>query len=267
MSLNASQNLVTTTPFIANSNSFTYYIYPLSANPMPATFFTFVLPIDYPDELTPITIINNSSFSVVIQNSLSVVLDTITQGQNATFIQAMPPSTTGWQEVNSGQVKADTSNLGGPIIPILTGDAATLNNGNWAALGSSAGAGSDFFNPFSTGGLQYWTPATTGAENLAVQSPITTNNPIIKGCLLQLRGATPANYFNDVVLNGANGSSLTPLYSFTNSQMQSMSTFFVTFPNNTSYYSYVLTIGNTVGTVTTLGIFNMQLFGYYDLST
>src|SRR5580700_1972550 len=115
MSLNAEITEVFTTPYTANPNTFTYYIIPSNANPLPDTSFTFILPI-LSEQLSPITIINLNTASVIIKSDTLVNLDTITQNQNATFISNILEFN--WQEINSGTTTSSTaaSAIGGPII-------------------------------------------------------------------------------------------------------------------------------------------------------
>lgn len=85
--------------------------------------------------------------------------------------------------------------------------------------------------------------------------------------LLQLRGATTSNYFNQPMIQGSNDNiTFTNLYQLTVAQSQSPSTSPVvqSFYNTQSFlYLRFYLINGTSGSIPNLGILNLQYYGSF----
>jgi hypothetical protein len=210
----------------------------------------------------PINLVNIGTTTTTVNDSNSVVLDVILPGFMIKFVFNITLNI--WEEVSNNPAKTGVSNVAFSLIPILVGDPQNSNNQYFGASGSSNGAASDFYFPFSTGGLQYWLPSTTGIEFLTVVSPL----PMVPTqFLVQLRGAGTTNYFNQPIIQGSNDNTTwTSLYTLTLSQSQTSGSGLVVqkFINTNSYLYLRFYVPGTVGTVAGLGVFNLQYYGYFS---
>lgn len=238
-------------------NSFTYYISNTGNN-------NIVLPLygNQPSS-NPIIIINNGTSTINILDSNSVFLTSLNVGFSATYV--FNSLNNSWLQVSNTTTAVGFYNSISALVPILVADAQSGNNQNFGASGSSAAAGSDYYFPFSTGGSDYWCPNTTGiGENLLITSSIPMTPTKF---LLQLRGATTSNYFNQPMIQGSNDNiTFTNLYQLTVAQSQSPSTSPVvqSFYNTQSFlYLRFYLINGTSGSIPNLGILNLQYYGSF----
>lgn len=268
------QTIVTTSPYFAIPNSFKYYYTNFDTN----VTGVFNLP-DVAESIEPIYVINIGLGNVTINSEVDGILENLVSNQNGLFIvkPATASNISKWIEISSSPISYSTaplvSSVGNALIPILTSDLAQNNKDNWGLNGSSFNTGNDFFNSFNNGG-GYWLPLNTFAQYLTITSPLyLSSSPIpqvliVKGLSICFRGGSSTNYFTGVSFSGSNnGSIYSTLYSFSNTQTQTNfpNVVYVNFENEISYTSFQLFITNTVGTLSNLGIYSIQLYGYWNL--
>lgn len=238
--------------YVYKANSYKYLI-----------SYTLNTSITLPDVINQdneITIINEGNATLTVKRSDSSVIGTL---EVSSFMTVIPnPNINNWSVVARGSSgDFETNNFLSPIIPILVDNAQANNNQFFGADASSSGGGTQPFQPFSTGGTLDWRPNTAGAEFLKITAPYPF---VARAVLLQLRGANATNYFNLPILQGSNNNTnWVNQYTYTLSQAQSTATSFSKFENTVAYLYYRISIPASVGTVGNLGIFNMQLYGYY----
>lgn len=208
-----------------------------------------------------INIINKSANPLVVKDFGGV--NTVVTLQNNSQVSFLVNKTTNpftWQQVTNGST-SDSSNFLAPIIPILIDNPQTNNNQFFGASAFSSIAGTQPFNPFSTGGLQYWGPNTATSEFLTITGPTPY---VARAILLQFRGASSTNYFNGLTLSASvDGLNFDILHTPPLTACQSTAVYYAKFNNEKPYNIYRINITNSVGTLANLGIFNMQLYGYY----
>lgn len=248
-------NTVTSATYTIQANDFQYFY-----SATPNTVIT-LPPYGQQMDINPIYIINTGATATAVKDSAGVTLDTIQPGFMIRYVFSSVTNT--WLTVQSSAVKPAVSNVGGPIVPILV-DPAPVNNNQFFGTQATSNSGTSF-NAFSTGGAQFWVPTGTGAEFLQVVSPTPV---VVKAILLQLRAVSGLQYFNNVTLQASldGNPPFVTLYTFPLAVMQSPNVSFSRFANETPYSVFRVAIGNTVGPVANIGIFNMQIYGYYNLS-
>ena len=237
-------------------NSFTYYISNTGNN-------NIVLPL-YGNQSSsnPIVIINNGTSATNILDSNSVLLTSLNAGFSVTYVFNSLNNT--WLEVLNTTSAVGVYDSISALVPILIADDQVNNNQNFGASGSSSTPTvSDYYYPFSTGGANFWCPITTGPEYLLITSSIPMTPTKF---LLQLRGATTSNYFNQPIIQGSNDNiTFTNLYQLTVAQSQSLSDSPIvqSFYNSTSFLYLRFYIPGTVGSLTNLGVTNLQYYGTF----
>lgn len=206
----------------------------------------------------PISIINFGENNLQIFDSLNNLVDIITSFSIISLI----PSNSDWLTSSYTTTIGGSSNTFSPIIPLLGGPAPADNNQFFGVTASSNGPSSQPYYPFSVGGLQYWNPNTSGNETLMIEAPTTF---VAKAILLQLRGASGSNHYNRLKLEASrNGTAWINLLDIPNNASKSTNVYYSKFKNEIAYNFYRINILNSVGTLANLGIFNMQLYGYYN---
>lgn len=256
------QTIINVPVFTATPNSYTYFTYTPTSISANAIFNL----ADPAVQLGVIYIINNSTFSVTVNDNLGSLLGVMPSNTNSVYLPNHIEG--GWTQISSSATSVSTSNSGArgnALIPALTSN--TSNKDFWSVTGSGQSTGNEFYRPFSSDSTTYWLPTSTGPERLDILSPyvLTSSTPIlVKAITILLRGASSTNYFNGVSLSGSNdGVTFTNLYSFTNTQMQTGDNMplYITLNNGTPYNIYRLSITSTIGSLSVLGFRVIQLFG------